>query len=138
MASKVDMAAFSDLAAYLQPLCGLPACLAADGAHSPIYSWFWDGWSADSAGKPTELLLPTRLALSLNEEVIGQVLFLQSEAVEGVMKWRLCRGCTKSGWIRGEQRGAGVSCGTRVDALVPAAQRAEVCSPHANLLQMPA
>lgn len=52
MTSKVDMAAFSDLAAYLQPLCGLPACLAADGAHSPVYSWFWDGWSADSAGKP--------------------------------------------------------------------------------------
>lgn len=52
MASKVDVAAFADLAAYLQPLCGLPACLAADGAHSPIYSWFWDGWSADSAGKP--------------------------------------------------------------------------------------
>ena len=56
MTSKVDMAAFGDLAAYLQPLCGLPACLAADGAHSPVYSWFWDGWSVDSAGEPTPYL----------------------------------------------------------------------------------
>lgn len=50
MGSPVDMSAFADLAAYLQPLCGLPACLAADGAHAPIASWFWDGWSPDSAG----------------------------------------------------------------------------------------
>ena len=46
----VDRQAFADLAAYLQPLCGLPACLAADGAHAPIASWFWDGWAPGSPG----------------------------------------------------------------------------------------
>ena len=51
MTPPVDMEAFADLASYLQPLCGLPACLAADGAHSSIFSWFWDGWSPDSAGE---------------------------------------------------------------------------------------
>ena len=51
MTSPVDMEAFADLASYLQPLCGLPACLAADGAHSSIFSWFWEGWSPDSAGE---------------------------------------------------------------------------------------
>ena len=51
MTSPVDMEAFADLASYLQPLCGLPACLAADGAHSSILNWFWNGWSPDSAGE---------------------------------------------------------------------------------------
>ena len=50
LAAATDAAALDDLAAYLQPLCGLPACLAADGAHSPIYSWFWSGWTPDLAG----------------------------------------------------------------------------------------
>ena len=37
--------AMQDLASYLQPLCGLPSCIAADGAHAPINSWFWDSWA---------------------------------------------------------------------------------------------
>lgn len=50
LGSATDAAALDDLAAYLQPLCGLPACIAADGAHSPISSWFWNGWAPQSAG----------------------------------------------------------------------------------------
>ncbi len=50
LTSALDAAAFGDLAAYLQPLCGLPACLEAAGAHAPISSWFWDGWSPASSG----------------------------------------------------------------------------------------
>lgn len=52
MASATDEAALSDLATYMQPLCGLPACLAADGAHGPVSSWFWNGWTPDLAGVP--------------------------------------------------------------------------------------
>lgn len=52
LASATDAAALSDLAAYMQPLCGLPACLAADGAHGPVSSWFWNGWTPDLAGVP--------------------------------------------------------------------------------------
>jgi hypothetical protein len=55
LATPTDQAALSDLAAYLQPLCGLPACLAADGAHAPIYSWFWAGWTPDLAGAQANL-----------------------------------------------------------------------------------
>ena len=50
LASSTDESALDDLAAYMQPLCGLPACLAADGAHGPISSWFWNGWTPDLAG----------------------------------------------------------------------------------------
>ncbi len=41
-----DSAAMGALSAYLQPLCGLPSCIAADGAHAPISSWFWDSWAS--------------------------------------------------------------------------------------------
>ncbi len=50
LTSAVDEAALDDLAAYMQPLCGLPACLAADGAHGPISSWMWNGWTPDVDG----------------------------------------------------------------------------------------
>ncbi|EIE18857.1 hypothetical protein COCSUDRAFT_59785 [Coccomyxa subellipsoidea C-169] len=53
LASATDESALDDLAAYMQPLCGLPACLAADGAHGPISSWFWNGWTPDLAGSLT-------------------------------------------------------------------------------------
>lgn len=39
------------LAAYLQPLCGLPSCIAADGAHAPITSWFWDSWASGPSAR---------------------------------------------------------------------------------------
>lgn len=55
--APTDVAALGDLAAYMQPLCGLPACLAADGAHGPISSWFWDGWTPDMPGLLHSLLL---------------------------------------------------------------------------------
>ncbi|BDA48966.1 probable major extracellular endoglucanase at N-terminal half [Coccomyxa sp. Obi] len=51
--SAVDEAALDDLAAYMQPLCGLPACLAADGAHGPISSWMWNGWTPGFDGSIT-------------------------------------------------------------------------------------
>ena len=60
--SAVDEAALDDLAAYMQPLCGLPACLAADGAHGPISSWMWNGWTPKSYGEVINIVLSPCMA----------------------------------------------------------------------------
>jgi hypothetical protein len=65
--SQADVSNLLEVAAYMEPFCGYPACGAAgDGRHTRLGSWLWGDWSPSAAGLP--LPFPFNHALLPSEE----------------------------------------------------------------------
>lgn len=62
LTGQSDVAGLVELASYIEPFCGYPACgAAADGLHTRLGSWVFGDWSPSAPGTPP---LPTRFAFT--------------------------------------------------------------------------